>query len=147
MVPFTGGLAEVAHLIQLAVAPIFLLTAVATTLMVFTQRLARIVDRGRSIEHRETTDAAARDAELRVLEERAHWIYRALCLGVIAALCVSFLMTAVFAGAVLSLKVAKPSATLFLLALFSYTAALCCLMREVFLAVGSFKLGLHAPQR
>lgn len=147
MVPFTGGLAEVTHLIQLAVAPIFLLSAVATTLMVFTQRLARIVDRGRSVERAAAADPKDYTAELAVLEERARWIYRALSLGVLAALCVSFLMTAVFAGAVLSLKVAKPSAALFLLGLFSYTAALGCLMREVFLAVGSFRLGLHAkPQ-
>ena len=43
-------LTDITHTIQLAVAPVFLLTAVSTTLSVFTVRLARIVDRARRVE-------------------------------------------------------------------------------------------------
>ena len=43
-------LTDITHTIQLAIAPVFLLTAVGTTLSVFSQRLARIVDRARRVE-------------------------------------------------------------------------------------------------
>ena len=44
--------ADIAHLIQSAVAPVFLLTGVAAMLSVLTNRLARIVDRARTLETR-----------------------------------------------------------------------------------------------
>jgi high-affinity nickel permease len=137
------NLKQVAGLIALSVAPIFLLTAVAATLAVLAQRLARIVDRGRSLETRAAADKARRLQELGALEKRARLIYRALTLGVGSALCICLLMTLAFAGALLGFNTAKPVAFLFLIALFSYTAALVCLLREVFLAVGTFGLHLH----
>ena len=94
-----GSLKTVAELIHLAVAPIFLLTGVATTLTVFAGRLARIVDRGRALESR--AKPADRD-ELPLLERRAHLIYRALTMGVMAAILVCLLMTLAFAGAMLA---------------------------------------------
>lgn len=137
-----GSLKDVNELIRLAVAPIFLLTGVATTLLVLIHRLARIVDRGRKVESMGPDFAG----ELAVLETRARLIYRALFLGVTAALCVSFLMTAAFAGSLFSINPARPVAVLFLLALFAYTGVLLCLLREVFLAVGSFRLGIRASR-
>ena len=137
----TGSIKDVAQLIELAVAPIFLLTALATTLLVLAGRLARIVDRGRSLELR-TSTTPHRD-ELLLLERRAHIIYRALFLGVAAALCVCLLMTLAFAGEIFQFNPARAVALLFMAALFAYTGALICLLREVFLAVGSFRLGIH----
>lgn len=138
-----GNLKDVAQLIALAVAPIFLLTAVATTLMVLAGRLARIVDRGRSLELRATPDNAPLLEELLLLERRAHLIYRALSLGVFAAILVSLLMTLVFMGEIFRFNTAHAVAFLFMAALFAYTGALMCLLREVFLAVGKFSLGIH----
>ena len=40
---------EIAHLIQLSIAPVFLLTGVGTLLNVLSGRLARIIDRARAI--------------------------------------------------------------------------------------------------
>ena len=138
-----GNLKDVTELIHLAIAPIFLLTGVAATLTVFAGRLARIVDRGRFLENHTPLDRNRRVDELRALEKRAHLIYRALSLGVCSALCVCLLMTLVFAGPLFDFNTAKPVAFLFLLSLFTYTAALGYLMREVFLALGSFSLGIH----
>src|ERR1700761_7758977 len=42
--------ADVAHLIQVSLTPIFLISAIGVTLNVFTSRLARIVDRARAME-------------------------------------------------------------------------------------------------
>lgn len=41
----------VAYVIQLAVAPVFLLTGIGAILAVMTNRLARIIDRARALEH------------------------------------------------------------------------------------------------
>lgn len=133
-----GDVEEIARLIQLAVAPVFLLTAVATTLMILAGRLSRIVDRGRAIETRE----GSRE-ELELLERRAIFIYRALCLGVSSAILVSLLMTLAFLGQMLGYPAARAVALLFIGALFAYTGALICLLREVFLAIGGFRLGLR----
>ncbi len=138
-----GSIERTARLIQLAVAPIFLLTAVATTLTVLAGRLTRIVDRGRFLE---TKAAPANDflrGELDLIESRARLIYRGLSLGVLAAILVSLLMAIAFMGEVFLFNAAKVAASLFIAALFSYTGALVCLLREVFLALGSFRLGLH----
>ena len=142
MIPSTSK--TVAEFIQLAIAPIFLLMAVATTLTVFAGRLSRIVDRGRSLETRGTPDNAAHRDELRVLERRAQLIYRALSLGVSAAILVSLLMALAFAGEIFHFNTAGPVALLFMAALFAYTGALLCLLREVFLAIGNFRLGIRA---
>src|SRR6202158_3880531 len=50
--PFGPHILNVAHVIQLAVAPVFLLSGVGVMLTVFTSRLARIVDRSRVLEER-----------------------------------------------------------------------------------------------
>lgn len=139
-------LEEVAQLIQLAIAPVFLLTAVASTLLVFAGRLARIVDRGRLLEGRAGIDAGV-TRELDLLERRARLIYFALSLGSGAALLVCLFMTLAFAAKMFHFEAARTAALCFMASLFSFTGAIICLLREVFLAVGSFRLGLHAASR
>lgn len=141
-----GTIEEVAQFIQLAIAPVFLLTAVAATLTVFAGRLARIVDRGRFLEARDGLDAAAL-SELQLLEQRARLIYYALSLGSGAALFVCLFMTLAFAAKMFHFEAARTAALCFMGALFSFTGAIICLLREVFLAVGNFRLGIHEAQR
>ncbi|MBI3229427.1 MAG: DUF2721 domain-containing protein, partial [Burkholderiales bacterium] len=43
-------LGDISHIIQLAIAPVFLLTGVGTSLVVLTNRLARIIDRLRVLD-------------------------------------------------------------------------------------------------
>jgi hypothetical protein len=66
----------IAHVIQLAVAPVFLLSGVAALLSVMASRLARVIDRARAIEgHWAGMDDSARTAghtQLQVLARRAH---------------------------------------------------------------------------
>ena len=42
----------IAHVIQLAIAPVFLLTGIGSLLSVMANRLARIIDRSRVVENR-----------------------------------------------------------------------------------------------
>src|SRR5512136_1239615 len=66
---------DIAHAIQLALAPVFLLSGIAGFLGVLTNRLARVVDRARNIE-RELRQATAVDPDyaheqLRVMARRS----------------------------------------------------------------------------
>src|SRR5258705_5728013 len=69
----------IVHVIQLAVAPVFLLSGVGVTLTVLTNRLARIIDRARSLESSlpSTAEPAAASMreELRVLSRRARPVH------------------------------------------------------------------------
>src|SRR5229473_5362549 len=79
--------ADIAHLIQTAVAPVFLLTGVAATLGVLTNRLARIVDRARTLEQRlagHPGSAQHLHADLAVLARRARYINWAISMCAIA---------------------------------------------------------------
>jgi len=83
-------LQDISHTIQLAVAPVFLLTAISTTLGVLTTRLGRVVDRARRVEGRlgaaTPEDAPATEVELRLLATRARLIHLALTFGTGSAL-------------------------------------------------------------
>ncbi len=91
---------EIAHLIQLSIAPVFLLTGVGTLLNVLSGRLARIIDRARVLEQRLDTPhplhADAIGNELHVLERRGRLIYHAIKLSTISALLVCFVIAALF---------------------------------------------------
>ena len=56
-------------------------------------------------------------------------------------------MTMAFLGEILQFNAARAVAWLFIGALFSYTGALLSLLREVFLALGGFRLGIHVPAK
>jgi hypothetical protein len=85
-----SGLNDIAHGIQLAVAPVFLLSGVGVILTVLTNRLARIVDRARSLEGTlppagDTADEV--QAELRTLSRLGRDLSMTIVVLFIAALC------------------------------------------------------------
>src|SRR5688572_21930139 len=74
----------VAHAVQLAVAPVFLLSGIGAMLAVMTSRLGRIIDRARDLEER-LVDASPEflsslQTDLRMLSQRAKLIYLAIAL-------------------------------------------------------------------
>ena len=90
----------IAHAIQLAVAPVFLLTGIGTLLGVMAHRLARVVDRTRDLEERneemdEQTRATAR-VELGFLERRAHLASWSINFSTCAALLVCIVIATLF---------------------------------------------------
>jgi ABC-type multidrug transport system fused ATPase/permease subunit len=141
----------ITHTIQLAVAPVFLLTALGTTLSVLTTRLARIVDRARRVEARlrdeERTTRQDSVRELRLLERRVRLIYWALTLGTSAALLVCLLIAVAFLGYLLRASVGTVMALLFVLAMAAYVGALVCFLREVFQAIATMRFGLPEEVR
>src|SRR5512138_3566919 len=143
-------LQDITHTIQLAVAPVFLLTALGTTLSVLVARLARIVDRARRVEARLRDETGpVRDAsvtELWSLEGRVRLIHWALTFGTSAALLVCLLIAVAFVGYLAGIRVGPLMAVLFIAAMAAYVGALVCLLREVGRAIATLQFGLSAAE-
>ena len=133
-------LSDVAHVIQLAVAPVFLLTAIATLINAMGTRLGRIVDRRRVVNERllaqaHGPQATVLEGEIRRLARRSLTIYHAIFCAVLAALLVCLVVASAFVGALMRIDLAQPVAVLFILAMLSMTAGLGLLLREIYWAV------------
>lgn len=137
--------ASIAQVIQLAVAPVFLLAGVGATLNVLAARIGRIIDRARNMEEqlaRATPEAAQElHARLRVLSKRASLINRAIGLCVLCGLLVSLVVAALFISSALKIDLATPIAVAFVIALLSLASALVYFLREVFMATESLTFG------
>jgi hypothetical protein len=134
-------LSDISHVIQLAIAPVFLLTAIGTVLNVLAGRLGRAVDRRRVLAaalHRLDVDIAdlAR-AEIDFEVRRIQLIYFAILMSVLSGLLVCILIALAFIDAFVSMEFAKLIAALFILAVVALIASLTIFMREIFLSVNS----------
>jgi len=132
---------DISHVIQLAVAPVFLLMAVVNALGVLTGRLARIVDRARVLDEQavDGTDAAGVHEDLEVLSHRAKLVNTAITLAVLCALCVCGVIVMLFADAVLALDHYRSIALLFVLAMVCFITALAGFLRETYLATTTLR--------
>ena len=137
-------LADVAHVIQLSVAPVFLLTSVGTFLAVLSTRLHRIVDRARilrdRIPHLPPDEAQSVRGELHVLASRRHLINVAITAGVCTALMVCLLIALAFIGSVWGVNMSVLVAVMFVAAMGAFVVALISFLREVLLAVASIRI-------
>ena len=85
-----SSISTVSHVIQLAVAPVFLLSGVGAILAVLINRLGRIVDRYRLLE-RSSPNSGANETtlaqiEMEILARRARLIHWAISLCTVGAL-------------------------------------------------------------
>jgi len=112
-------ISDIGHMIQLAIAPVFLLTGVATKLTVLTNRLARIIDRTRVLEDR--LHIAANDEyteELEVLYQRSHLINYAITSSTGCGFLICLVIAMLFLGDSTNIKLDKYIAAFFVLAMF-----------------------------
>ncbi|MBA3315870.1 MAG: DUF2721 domain-containing protein [Planctomycetota bacterium] len=135
--PTGSPIVDLAHAIQLAVAPVFLLTGVGAILNVLTNRLARIVDRTRVLEEGDgpVRDAYATAAELVVLRRRGTLINSAIRFCTFSALLVSGVVAAIFLGTFVRIDFSLIVAATFVLAMLSLMAGLVSFLREVQAAI------------
>ncbi len=143
-----AALDDIAHTIQLVVAPVFLLTAIGTILSVLTARMSRVFDRSRALEAALPgavgADRERHQQELVVLAQRARMIHRALTSGVGSALCVCLLITCAFVGSLVQLNLGQLVAVLFIASMALLMLTLVWFLREIFLSVQSLTLGMRA---
>lgn len=134
---------DITRAIQLAVAPVFLLTAIGTLIAVLNVRLGRNVDRRRVLEedlrgtadNKQTDEQRARQPELRLLTRRIRLIYFAMLSAGLGALLVCLVVAGAFVGALVAVDISREIAVLFILAMFAVIGCLAMFLREVFLAV------------
>jgi hypothetical protein len=140
---------DIARLIQSAVAPVFLLSGVAATLGVLTNRLARVVDRARLIEDRiENRPGAALSLyrDLEVLARRSRYINAAIMMSALSALLVALVVISLFANAFFDAQLAASIAILFSGAMLCLIGAFGAFLLEVRIATAHLRFGGARPE-
>lgn len=132
-------MAGLARAIQLSVAPVFLLTGIAGLLNIFTGRLARIIDRARSLqlalEQADPPRVQGLELALEVQRRRIYLTNRAILLACVTALLVAGVVAVLFISAVAAVDLAVIVVPVFVLAMLSLIVALLCFLLEVQLAI------------
>lgn len=134
---------NISSVIQLAVAPVFLLAGISGTLIVMSNRLGRIVDRGRYLKNKKTEATeveivAIRD-ELNRLDIRAAWTNWAITLATACALLICLVIVFLFLGAVLAINVNNFIAFLFVVAMLCLSTAFILFLKEIRMSTSAFQ--------
>ncbi|MFZ3183629.1 MAG: DUF2721 domain-containing protein [Pseudomonas sp.] len=129
-----SSIPELAHVIQLAVAPVFLLTALSTMLAVLTNRLSRVVDRSRKLEsfileHPEQSTQPR--CELFTLFRRTVLCNRAISLCTLTALLICVVVALLFISALMGFNASLAVAALFVVSMGSFIFALLSFLQEI----------------
>jgi hypothetical protein len=137
--------ADISQVIQLAVAPVFLLAGIGAFVNAFAGRLARVVDRSRTLESGmqalgDHNARAAAHRELDTLRRRARLAYTGIALATLSGLLVCLLIVFAFLDHFLTLDMPEIIGGLFVAAMLSLIGALITFLREVFLAVRNLAL-------
>ena len=138
---------QVAQIIQLAVAPVFLLAGIGAFLNVCALRLARIVDRARTVQRLvlETRgsehDAAVR--EIRVLDRRMWLVSWAIFLTVLSAVLVCAVVVLLFAGGLTGAHVGTAISLLFIGSMVSLAFGFALFLFETRLALRNVRIDRH----
>ena len=138
------------HAIQLAVAPVFLLTAIATLIGALATRLGRIIDRARYVEDQlmggtAPNETAAYD-ELARARTRGRIVNYALALLTVAATMIGATVMTLFLGGTTSQHVDALVPWTFLAGLVSFIFALLCFLAETLLAVQTLNFAKPSPK-
>ena len=135
-----GNFDEIGTVIQMAVAPAFLLTGLGAILTVMGHRLARIVDRFRILKERSNKNTLEISKELSSLLLRAKWTHWAIALTTTSALFICLLIAMIFIATEVSFELDQYLTILFIVAMSSLVLGLLCFLREVSLSKGIIKL-------
>ena len=135
---------SVAQVIQLAVAPVFLLAGVGSLLGVLANRLARVIDRFHVLEKRLAEESSADDysstlSTMVSLSRRARLIHWAISLCTACDLLVCLVVVALFVGAELQIDLSTTIAGLFIAAMLALLVGLSCFLREIAVATSAIE--------
>ncbi len=145
MMQSTQEVSTIAHVIELAIAPVFLITGIGSLLAVMSNRLARIIDRSRQIEdkwqHLDQSQILDAEAELSSLAKRARLASFAINFCAFATLTVCLLIATLFLDAFIGTNLRWFVGGLFVLSMFSLSGGIVCFLREVHIAMLSLRIG------
>ncbi len=141
---------SIAHVIQLAVAPVFLLSGIGALLNVLSNRLSRIVDRARQMETQLLTSPPGRAlgllASLKNLGKRARLANFAISLCTACAVLICSDIVVLFVGTLIGFNLSVIVAVVFVLAMLCLIAGLLAFQREVYLATRFLRIGEPEPE-
>ena len=129
----------VASVIDIAVAPVFLLAGISGLLMVLTNRLGRTIDRSRALQATEAEVASEQHLQVIRREKanlvrRMHFNHLAIVMSVLSAILVCLVVGTLFLGSLYQLNVSVVVASLFIVCMLILSLAFFCFLLEVFIA-------------
>jgi hypothetical protein len=134
----------IAHTIQLALAPVFVLVAIGNILNLLSTRLGRVVDRARHLQGRHgETEGMEHDqlvAEIRAIDKRIGLITSAIRLLVLSGLSIGVTVAVLFLEEMGSVPLERFAAGFFLLAIGLLMAALVLFLRETQVAAQMLRI-------
>lgn len=141
---FSADIDTVSTGIKLAVAPVFLLTAMATMINTVAGRLARIIDRARTLEDRITAnpDGPSTEgdyAELNRLRHRGWLINTCIALLTFCGMLIGLTILALFLGETTELQIFRMATISFLAGIACFVLALMTFLVETMLSTRSLK--------
>ena len=141
----------VAHVIQVALTPIFLLSGIATLLNVFSTRLARVADRvdqiTKAMEEAASDESVELARQLLHLRRRSIALDAAVVLGAIAAASTCASVFTLFVGALRNSTVASILFTTFGLAIACTISAIGAFTTEMLMAGSGVRAEVAARRR
>jgi len=141
----------VAHVIQVALTPIFLLSGIATLLNVFSTRLARVADRveqiTKAMEDADPDESVELARQLLHLRRRSIALDAAVVLGAIAAASTCASVFTLFVGALRNSTVASILFTTFGLAIACTISAIGAFTAEMLMAGSGVRAEVAARRR
>jgi len=147
ILPHAPGLTQLAQIIQLAVAPVFLLAGLGAFLNVCAGRLARIVDRMRKLEPR-ILDSRGEEHdrllnEVRLLDRRSRIVSNAIFTTVLAALLISAVVILLFLAFLTGYRFGTAIALLFIAAMACTGLGFAVFLHETRLGIRAIQVRAH----
>ena len=128
----------VAEIVQLAVAPVFLLAGLGAFLNVCVGRLSRIIDRSRMVEPLLLESRGAEHdrwiGELHLLDRRMGLVSRAIFMSVLSAMLICTVVVLLFAGGLTQAHFGTAIALLFIASMLAIASGFAIFMFETHLA-------------
>ena len=137
--------------IQLAISPMILMTGVGGLMLTLTNRMARIVDRTRSLAEKVRGSAGPErthlEMQLGIMWSRAKLIRQAVTLAGLSMLMACLLVVMVFIDASVQREFGLELVGTFLASILSLIAALVTFLRDIWLSPHALKLEVDRTQR
>ncbi len=140
-----------AHIIQLAVTPVFMIAGIGALLNVLTNRLGRVVDRGRWLEDQIENEGDGEPKERHMheigqIDARLIRINLSIASSTIAALLVSMVIVSLFTGELLKIDLSVIIAGLFISTMAALTLGLVFFLGEIAIASKTLRV-THAYRK
>jgi len=132
---------ELIPILQIAIGPVVLISGVGLVILSLTNRLGRVIDRGRSLV-REPQIAKTNARQIHILSERANLLQRAIFFAVLCVLLAAVLIIVLFFTAAFQLDDAWLIGILFVGAMGSLILSLISFLQELHQSLIAYRLDI-----